>query len=143
LKSFVDSLLEYQAQNLVPRKGLLIKSYVGSELFKSLRKHDATPTSFSVFGEYGIKLGMRDNYYTLSKRELSLEEIFIHSLDSAEDLRQRLFCILFYLKHKDKLEGVDHPMMDEIKAVLKSEKMKSYPSMEDIEDRARLYEIKL
>jgi hypothetical protein len=34
-------------------------------------------------------------------------------------------------------------MMDEIKAVLKSEKMKSYPSMEDIEDRARLYEIKL
>jgi predicted transcriptional regulator len=144
LKDFVTSLLVYCAWNLVPQKALLIKSYGGSVLFKSLRKRlNATPTSFSVFGEYGIKLGMRDYYYTLPKRELSIKEIFIHSLDSAEDLRQRLFCILFYLKYKDKLEDVEHPMMEEIKAVLKGEKIKGYPSVEDIKERATLYEIKL
>lgn len=144
LKDFVTSLLVYCAWNLVPQKALLLRSYGGSVLFKSLRKrHNATPTSFSVFGEYGIKLGMRDYYYTLPKRELSLKEIFIHSLDSAEDLRQRLFCILFYLKYKDKLEGVEHPMMEEIKTVLNGEKMKGYPSVEDIKERAKLYEIKL
>ncbi|VVB63603.1 Uncharacterised protein [uncultured archaeon] len=86
---------------------------------------------------------MRDNYYTLPKRELSVEEIFIHSLDSAEDLRQRLFCILFYLKNRDKLGEVEHPMMADIKAVLQGERIKGYPALEDIRDRAELYGINL
>jgi hypothetical protein len=60
-------------------------------LFKSLRSQDATLISFSVYEDYGIELGLRDNYYTLSKREISIKEIFVHSLDSAEDHRQRLF----------------------------------------------------
>lgn len=143
LKEFVTALMEYQARRLVPREALLIKSYGDSVLFKSIRQQDATPTSFSAYGEYGIDLGLRDNYYILPKRELSIEEVFIHSLDSAEDLRQRLFCILFYLKNKNKLESTDHPMMKQIKAVLQGESIKGYPSLEEIEDRAELYEIEL
>jgi predicted transcriptional regulator len=99
--------------------------------------------SFSAYGEYGIDLGLRDNYYTLPKRELSIKEVFIHSLDSAEDLRQRLFCILFYLKNGNKLESIDRPMMEDIKAALQGESIKGYPSLEEIEDRAELYEIEL
>ncbi len=143
LKGFVTALLEYNASFLVPREALLIKGYGDSVLFKSIRQQDATPTSFSAYGEYGIDLGLRDNYYTLPKREPTMEEVFIHSLDSAEDLRQRLFCILFYLKNRDKLEGIDHPMMKQIKAVLQGESIKGYPSLEEIEDRAKLYEIEL
>jgi hypothetical protein len=143
LKDFVTSLLEYQTQRHVPREALIIKSYVDSVLFKSIRQQDAVPTSFSAYDSYGIELGLRDNYYTLPRREPSIQEVFIHSLDSAEDLRQRLFCILFYLKYKDNLESVQHPMVDEIKEVLKGEKIKGYPSMEDIKDRAALYGIKL
>jgi predicted transcriptional regulator len=143
LKDFVTALLEYGSVLLVPREALLIKSDGDSVLFKSIRQQDATPTSFSAYGEYGIDLGLRDNYYTLPKRELTIEEIFIHSLDSAEDLRQRLFCILFYLKNRDKLESVDHPVMKHVKAVLQGESIKGYPSLEDIEDRAELYEIEL
>ncbi len=143
LKDFVTALLEYRAARLVPREALLIKGYGDRVLFKSIRQQDATPTSFSAYGEYGIDLGLRDNYYTLPKREITIEEVFIHSLDSAEDLRQRLFCILFYLKNRDKLEGVDHPMMKYIKAVLQGESIKGYPSLEEIEDRAELYEIEL
>ena len=141
LKDFVTILIEYQALRLVPREGLLIKSYGNSVLFKSLRSQDATPTSFSAYEDYGIELVLRDNYYTLPKRELSIQEIFIHSLDSAQDLSQKLFCILFYLKNKCKLEGVDHTMMKSILAVLRGGQIEGYPTLEDIKDRTELYDI--
>jgi hypothetical protein len=143
LKDFVTSLQEYQVLRLVPREALLIKSYKTSVLFKSLRQQDATFSSFSAYEDYGIKLGLRDYYYTLPKRELSIQEVFIHSLDSAGELQQKLFCVLFYLKNRDKLEAIDHPMMKDLKAVLQGERIKGYPTMEDIEDRTDLYDIKL
>jgi len=143
LKDFVSDLQEYDKVHLVPRDALLIKIYDDSVLFKSLRQQDATLTSFSAYGDYGIDLDLRDNYYTLPKRELSIKEIFIHSLDSAEGLQQKLFCILFYLKNKDELEGIEHHMMNDIKTVLQGEKIKGYPSLEDIEDRTEMYDIKL
>ncbi len=143
LKDFVTSLQEYQVLRLVPRSALLIKSYGTSVLFKSIRPQDATLTSFSAYEDYGILLGLRDYYYTLPRRELSIQEIFIHSLDSAWESFQKLFCVLFYLKNRDKLEAIDHPMMKDLKAVLQGEKIRGYPTMEDIEDRTDLYDIKL
>ena len=143
LKDFVTSLQEYQVLRLVPREALLIKSYRDSVLFKSIRPQDATFTSFSAYEDYGIELFLRDNYYTLPRRELSIQEVFIHSLDSAGEFSQRLFCILFYLKNRDKLEAIDHPMMKDLKAVLQGERIRGYPTLEDIEDRTDLYEIKL
>ena len=143
LKDFVTSLQEYQVLRLIPREALLIKNYGNSVLFKSLRLQDATFTSFSAYEDYGIELGLRDYYYTMPKRELSIQEVFIHSLDSAGEFTQKLFCVLFYLKNRDKLQAIDHPMMKELKAVLQGEKIKGYPTLEDIEDRTDLYDIKL
>ena len=143
LKEFVTSLQKYQVLRLVPREALLIKSYETSVLFKSLRPQDATFTSFSAYEDYGILLGLRDYYYTLPGRELSIQEVFIHSLDSAGELQQKLFCMLFYLKNRDKLETIDHPMMKDLKAVLQGERIRGYPTLEDIEDRTELYDIKL
>lgn len=143
LKEFVTSFQDYQVLRLVPRSALLIKSYENSVLFKSLRPQDATFTSFSAYEDYGIELMLRDYYYTLPKRELSIQEVFIHSLDSAGELQQKLFCVLFYLKNRDKLEKIDHPMMKDLKALLQGEKIKDYPTLEDIEDRTDLYDIKL
>lgn len=143
IEGFVASLQEYQALSLVPREALLIKSYRDSVLFKSIRPQDATPTSFSAYENYGIELGLRDNYYTLPKRELSIQEVFLHSLDSADEPSQKLFCILFYLKNRDKLESIDHPMMKDLKVVLQGERIKGYPALEDIEDRADIYGIEL
>jgi len=143
LKDFVSALQEYDKARLVPRDALLIKIYKDGVLFKSLRVQDATFTSFSSYMDYGIELGLRDNYYTLPKRELSIEEVFIHSLDSAEDRSQKLFCILFYLRNRDKLRSVLHPMMKDIEAVLQGEKVKGYPSLEDVEDRTEMYGIEI
>lgn len=141
LKNFVTSFIEYQALRLVPREALIVKSYGDSVLFKSLRQQDATLTSFSAYRDYGIELGMRDNYYTLPKRELSIQEIFIHSLDSAESISQRLYCILFYLKNREQLEDVQHPMMKDIRAVLKGEHIKGYPILEEVKEQVELYGI--
>ncbi|MDD2754447.1 MAG: hypothetical protein PHS80_02850 [Methanothrix sp.] len=143
LKDFVTSLQEYRVLRLVPREALLIKSYENSVLFKSLRPQDATFSSFSAYEDYGIELGLKDYYYTLPKKELSIQEVFIHSLDSAWEFSQKLFCVLFYLKNRDKLEGIDHLMMKDLKSVLQGERIKGYPTMEDIEDRTDLYDIKL
>lgn len=135
------ALREYQALSLVPREALLIKSYRDSVLFKSMRTQDATPTSFSAYADNGIELGLRDNYYTLPKRELSIQETFIHSLDSAAEFSGRLFCILFYLKNREKLEAVEHPMMKDLKAVLQGKMISGYPTLEDINEKAELYDI--
>ena len=143
LKDFVTSLQEYQVLRLIPREALLIKNYGNSVLFKSLRLQDATFTSFSAYEDYGIELGLRDYYYTLPKRELSIQEVFIHSLDSAGEFTQKLFCVLFYLKNRDKLQAIDHLMMKELKAVLQGERIRGYPTLEDIEDRTDLYDIQL
>ncbi len=141
LKEFVTALLKYQILRLVPREALLIKGYESSVLFKSLRPLDATLTSFSAYEDYGIELRLRDYHYTLPKRRLSIGEIFTHSLDSAEGISQRLYCILFYLKNKESLEEVRHPMMVDIRAVLKGERLKGYPTKEEIEEQAELYGI--
>jgi predicted transcriptional regulator len=141
LKDFVTALLEFQMLRLVPREALLIKSYGDHVLFKSLKPQEATPTSFSAYNEYGIDLGLRDNYYTLPKRELSVKEILIQSLDSADSISQRLYCILFYLKNKEALKKARHPMMKSIRAVLRGEHIKGYPSLEEIEEQAELYGI--
>lgn len=141
LKEFVTTLMEYQVLSLVPREALLIRSYGDSMLFKSLRPQDAPLTSFSAYADYGIELRLRDYYYTLPKRGLSIQEIFIHSLDSAESISHRLYCILFYLKNREAVKDVSHPMMESIRAVLKGESIKGYPSIEEIEDQAELYGI--
>ena len=143
LKDFVTAVLEYQVLRLVPREALIIKSYEDSVIFKSIRQQDATITSFSAYEDYGIDLGLRDNYYTLPRRELSLQEVFVHSLDSAWEPSQKLFCALFYLKNRNKLDAINHPMLSNLKAVLQGERISGYPTLEDIEDRTDLYDIKL
>ena len=143
LKDFVTTLQEHRLRRLVPREALMIKGNKDGVLFKSIRPQDATFASFSAYKDYGIDLGLMDNYYTLPKRELSIKEIFIHSLDSAEVLQQRLVCILFYLKNREKLKGVDHPLIEDIQAILRGERIKGYPTLDDIRDRAELYDIEI
>jgi hypothetical protein len=47
-------------------------------LFKRIRLQDATPT----YVDYGIELGLRDNYYTLPKRDLSIILAFVVAGDT-------------------------------------------------------------
>lgn len=126
INGFLTALLGTMAMFMVLREALLIKSYVNSVIFKSIRTQDATSTTFSAYKNYGIELYLRDNYYTLPKRELSITDMFVHSLDSAGEFQQKLFCILFYLKNKAKLNDIDHPMVADILPNLTQEDVAVY-----------------
>jgi arginine decarboxylase-like protein len=122
-------------------EGRIIKSYGNKVLFKSLRLQDAKLTSFSAYRRHGILLNLRDYYYTLPKRRLSIREIFLHSLDSAKSVSQRNYCVFFYLKNRLEVEEVQHPMMKNIRAVLRGEQVKGYPTLDRINEQAALYGI--
>ena len=141
LKEFLVHLSEIESLTKVPPGGLLIKDYGNNVLFKSIRQLDATPTSFSAYGDYGIQLFLTkiSNYYTLPKRELSMRDVFVHSLDSADEIQNRLFCILFYLKNRHKLKSIRHPMMRDIRAILRHKHIKGYPTYEEVMDRMLVY----
>jgi len=49
--------------------------------------------------------------------------------------------VLFYLKNRDELKDARHPMMKSIRAVLRGEHIKGYPTVEEIEEQAELYGI--
>ena len=143
LKNFVEQIVAYEKLHNIPQGAVLIKDYGNSTLFKSTSILDATPTSFSMYNSFGIVLFLRDHFYTLPKRMLSIKEIFIHSLDSADNISYKIFCILFYLKYGHNLKNVNHPMVKKIKLVLNEKHLKGYPRLDDIIDRAELYDIEL
>jgi hypothetical protein len=143
LKNFADQIAAYEVLHNIPKRAVLIKDYGNNTLFKSTNVLDATPTSFSMYKAFGIELFLRDNFYTLPKRTLSIKEIFIHSLDSADTIAYKTYCILFYLKYNNNLKSVSHPMIKKIKQVLNGNDIKGYPNFDDLIDRAELYDIKL
>lgn len=143
LKRFVEQFVAHEVLKKIPAQAVLIKDYGSSTLFKSTRILDATLTSFSVYKTFDIELLLRENFYTLPKRTMSIKEIFIHSLDSADNIAFRTYCILFYLKYRNNLKNVRHPMIYKIKQVLKGRDMNGYPNLDDIIDRADLYGIEL
>lgn len=143
LKTLINHLSTTEGVKKTPKGSILIKDYGNSILFKSIRRQDATPTSFSVYDKYGVGLFFMStsNYYTLPKRNLSIIDVFIHSLDSADDISHRLYCIIFFIINKRKLSGVRHPMITDIKNVLKGKRVNGFPTHEEVMDRVSVYVI--
>lgn len=143
LKTFVTQLSKAEGIQKTPPGSIMIMNYGNSILFKSIRQQDATPTSFSVYDKYGVSLFLMrtSNYYTLPKRNLSITDVFIHSLDSADDISHRLYCIIFYIKNKRELSDVRHPMLKDIKNVLNGKHVNGFPTHEEVMDRVSVYAI--
>ena len=115
-------------------------------IFSSKEEIAATPTAFSVFAKYGIKLLLRSHYYYLPKKTLTKVDVFKHALQIAEkekDAKHIIFVALLYAKHRKELFNVKHPIMDCINKILEGEHIPGYPTMEEIKDRAEVYDIKI
>jgi predicted transcriptional regulator len=118
-----------------------------SELVYSYRgKQDATYTAFSAYQDYGIRLfGFKDFYY-LPKKKLTLKQVFQHSIYVAEkerDIQYLILVSLLYLKYKKELANIKNKLLDNLKQVLDGKKIEGYPSLQDIKDRAEVYDIKI
>ena len=72
--------------------------------------------------------------------------MFMHSLMAAEksnDIRDLIFVALFLAKYKKELTGISHSIVKNLNRVLSGEKIPGYPSLAEIKDRARIYNIKV
>ena len=115
-------------------------------VFSTKIECDAALTGFSAYENFGIKLLTVDYTYYLPKKTLTKKEVFLHSLYRAEkegDARDYTLTALFYLKHKNDLIEIKHEIIDNINKVLQGEKIKYYPSLAEIKDRADVYDIKI
>ncbi len=61
-------------------------------------------TAFSRFSESGIRYLPMNEYLYQPKKKLSLEEIFVHSLVTAETKTQLAMCAVFFLKNKGEMD---------------------------------------
>lgn len=109
----------------------------------------ATITAFSLFIKHGIPLRLNYNYFCVPPQKLDINDVFAHAALSSNNMRKKLFTILFYLKNKDllniryieekyKLRGY----INKINAILKGTVIKEYPTLEEIKQRAEVYDIK-
>lgn len=148
LKEFLAELhtFEQNTDSRVPIGSVIYYKHKDEIVFTSPLKLEAAETAFSVYEKYGIKLFIPTYFYCLPKQELSLKKIFVHSLYIAEkekSARYFTYCALCYVKFKKQLLKIQHPILENIKAILINKKISGYPSLHEIKEKAELYDIKL
>ncbi|MCL1984141.1 MAG: hypothetical protein FWG58_01925 [Methanomassiliicoccaceae archaeon] len=122
--------------------------YVSKELvvFSSDSEADYTKTAFSRYTELGIEIGLRTNYYCDLKRDLSVPDVFLHSLhiiSNNKDWWLMMMALIFYVKFRDELKGVDHKMKDEMDAVLTGSSVEGWVPINEMRERADMYGVRL
>lgn len=145
-KQFLQELQLYESSvdARVPTHAVIYHKS-GSEIIFSLNEEfDAVPTAFSAYSNYGIKLLMHTNFYYLPKKSLSAKEIFTHSLYVAEkerSMRYYVYVALFYIKYRKKLLSLKHHLIDSLLQILKGKVLSGYPRLEEIKEKAEIYNI--
>jgi len=147
LKEFLEEYNKFleTIDKKIPANSIIYKKTDKELVFANKSKINATLTAFSCFENFGIKIFLTTNYYTLPKRKLSKKIIFMHSLYIAEKektVRYLIFVSLFYLKFKKELL-VKHPIIDRLNLVLKGNKFSNYPTLQEIKEKADMYDIRI
>jgi len=180
LKQIIEYLEEFQSQGIVVEKNgkytiardkeILITFFKLKEmenlnvvwergeekLFYSSEKmeNNCTLTAFSLFPKFGVQVYQKYFYYYSPKSDISLEEIFIHSLKFSKDKNDFLLCIIFYLKNKYFFDPIKlrilarkyqvREILTNIFELLEKKKQIDFlPSYEELRRKARIYGINL
>ena len=141
LKKYEDSI-----DQRIPVNSVIYFKNTEEIIFSNKENIDAEKTAFSAYSKFGIELLLITNYYYLPKKQLAKKEVFMHSLMVAEksnDIRDLIFVALFLAKYKKELAGINHSIVKNLNRVLSGEKIPGYPSLAEIKDRARIYNIKV
>ena len=148
LREFLNALNIYDETTdpRVPANSTIYHKNNKEILFSNNSSLDATRTAFSAYEQYGIKLLLPTTYYYLPKKDISKKDVFIHSLyitEKEKDIRHLTYISLFYAKYKNELTDVKHPLLDNIKQILQGKHIEGYPSLEEIQEKADVYDIRL
>jgi len=149
-KNLKDFLVEYKIHQettdaRVPANSTIYYKDKNEIVFANNNDFDASFTGFSAYEQYGIKLLLTTNYYYLPKKALSKQEVFMHSLyitQKETDIRNLTFVGLFYVKYKNKLQRIKHPIVDNIKLILEGKTIEGYPALRTLKEKAEVYDIR-
>ncbi|MBN2368019.1 hypothetical protein JXC34_03295 [Candidatus Woesearchaeota archaeon] len=145
-KAFFEELKRYEGavDPRVPVNSIIYHKNEHEIVFSTKEDHNAAPTAFSAYEQYGIKLLTITNYYYLPKKNLKKTDILKHSLYIAEkDNSHIIFIALFYAKFKKEFKSIKHPIIQKLQRIFKGEKIPEFPSLAEIKDRAEVYHIKI
>jgi len=148
IKEFLAELERYE-ENIDKRIPSGASIYFKNDekiVFSTKSECDATLTGFSAYKDFGIKIYTTDNNYCLPKRNLTKQEVFLHSIYRAEkegDARDYTLIALFYVKYKNALAKIKNDIISNIDKVLHGEKIKHYPSLAEMREKADVYNIKI
>jgi hypothetical protein len=148
IREFIVSLLKYEQtlDTRIPTESIIYFKKNNEVIYSSLSEQKATKTAFSVFGDYGIRIFNKENFYYLPEKKLTIKEVFKQSLlitEKNREIRYLLYCVLFYLKFKKQLGGVKSSILENIKLILEGKVIKGYPSLSEIKEKAGQYDIQL
>lgn len=150
-KELKDFLVEYKKYEetidpRIPSNSIIYHKNQHEIVFSNKADLDAMLTGFSAYEKHGIKLLLTTNYYYLPKNVLSKQEIFKHSLhitQKEKNIRNLTFISLFYLKNKNDLLLIKHPILNNIKQILKGKNIQKYPTLDEIKIKAEVYDIRI
>jgi len=103
-KGLIDFLETVKDQIEISSKTFQIWSSSDGKLLKTINAIDGSLTAFSRFPEFDVDYSSEYFYYYVPRKELSLEEIFVHSLRCAED--DKIFSMVteFYMKNNERMD---------------------------------------
>jgi DNA-binding Lrp family transcriptional regulator len=148
IKEFLNELKKYEETNdkRIPEGSTIYYKNEKEIIFSTKSKCDAALTGFSAYELFGIKIYTKDNTYYLPKKKLTIKEVFIHSIyytEKEKTVQNIILISLFYIKHKKYLSRIKHEIINNIKKIMKGEKISSYPTFEEIKQRADMYDIEM
>jgi len=142
----VNKKLEETTDNRIPINSIIYYKNEDEILFSNKSELNATLTAFSKYDKYGIKLFLPTHFYYLPKRELSKEEILLHSIyivNKEKDYRYLTYAALFYIKFRNEFSNIKHPLLKKLESILKGNTIKGYPTIDEIKEKGLIYDIRI
>lgn len=148
LKNYLEEnkRIEETIDNRIPVNSLIYYKNEEEILFSNNSELKATLTAFSAYEKYGIKIFLPTNFYFLPNKKLTKEEILLHSIyiiNKERDHRYLTYLALFYIKFRDDFLNIKNPVLKKIDNILKGNKIKGYPTLDEIKEKGALYDIRI
>jgi hypothetical protein len=148
LKNYLEENKRFEEtiDNRIPVNSIIYCKNEDELLFSNNFELKATFTAFSVYEKYGIKILLPTNFYFLPNKKLSKEEILLHSIyivNKEKDYRYLTYLALFYIKFRDDFSKIKNPVLKKIDNIIKGDKIKGYPTLEEIREKGELYDIRI
>lgn len=148
LKSFLNNLEKFEQtiDNRIPIHSTIIDKTKEYVLFTNKNEINATKTGFSAFDMFRITIFPKEHTYILPKQKLTKQDIFAHAVKYTKKnltIQNIILLSLAYKKEKVMFPEDFRYMKENIDNILKGQHISEYPSKEEIQDKAKDYDINI